>query len=90
MKVSPRYSPEPLKHGVATGLCIIAATWIISGMALVVILYPSTVASPSDYERETGWPMRAYLGLLAFMAPVIIWLWALVAWIGMKFFRHST
>lgn len=88
--MSPRHQPQPLKHATPLGIGIISATWTVVVASLVLILSPEPAGKPGSYEQETGWPMCGYLSLLVFMAPVILWLWALIAWIGMKFFRHST
>lgn len=91
MKVSPRRPPKAnLAHQKAYGLVILAATWLAVGIGLYCMIFqPPSPDSYTRYERETGWPIPSYYAYLVVVFPTVVWIWALLAWLGMKFFRNG-
>lgn len=43
----------------------------------------------ASYEKETGVPIPGYYWCLVFMTGIAAWVWCVVSWMGMKFFRHT-
>lgn len=91
MKVSPRKPPQAyLGHQKLYGYSILLLTWLIVVLGTYGIFSePTPPQNYSQYEAKTGWPVRAYYVYIVILFPTIIWLWALLAWIGMKFFRNG-
>jgi len=83
----------PVMHGTLKGVAILAVTWAVvlgTGYPLLASAWRDEApASYRDYEETTGWPIPSYHVLLLVMLPTVFWVWATVAWIGMKFFRHG-
>lgn len=50
---------------------------------------PLPVHGGASYEKETGVPVPGYYWCLVFMTGVAAWVWCVVSWMGMKFFRHT-
>lgn len=42
-----------------------------------------------DYEKESGYPIPFYYPCLIILCFVIAWVWCIISWMGMKFFRHA-
>ena len=91
MKVNPRVPPKrEIKYQRVYGVCILIATYaVVVPLLYFLIKAPPSPESYEDYEAEAGWPLPAYHILLLCMLPVVCWLWALLAWLGMKLFRHG-
>ncbi|CAN6624106.1 hypothetical protein TRVA0_009S02828 [Trichomonascus vanleenenianus] len=47
------------------------------------------VQNYAQYEKETGYPIPVYYPTLIFLCIVVAWVWCIVSWMGMKFFRHA-
>ncbi|ANB15592.1 hypothetical protein AWJ20_3223 [Sugiyamaella lignohabitans] len=45
--------------------------------------------SYADYESLTGLPIPNYYPSIVVLLGVVAWVWCIVSWMGMKFFRHS-
>lgn len=81
------------------GWLFLAATWtfVVVGLITVLDLWhflpPSTPSSPirsyEDFEDETGYPIPTYYPLIIVLLPAVLWVWSIVSWMGMKFFRHA-
>lgn len=48
-----------------------------------------TIMNYTDYEDDTGYPISLYYSSLIFLFAVVLWIWCLISWMGMKFFRHA-
>lgn len=76
------------------GLAIILCTWAVFLLGMVMIMKgwkdpENTVHNYTKYEDETGYPIPLYYMSLIFLFPVVAWIWSLISWMGMKFFRHA-
>jgi hypothetical protein len=80
------------------GWAILVSAWMIfiGGMGSILGLWDrlvgyetSTIQLYVDYEEETGLPIRNYYSLLVFLCSVVLWVWCVVSWMGLKFFRHA-
>lgn len=86
---------------VRSGWLILLSTWIIVivGIASMLGLWdnklePIFSLDPEDlsrarYEKETGYPIPGYYSCLVFMTFIASWVWCIISWMGMKFFRHT-
>jgi hypothetical protein len=82
-----------------TGWVILALTWVLVLTGLVAILdlwhvFPparplNRIHSYADFENDTGYPIPSYYPLLVCLLPAVLWVWCIVSWVGMKFFRHA-
>lgn len=90
-------SPDQL---LVWGRVILSVTWtgFILGIASVLGVYPfsssassslSSIGGVSDYEEQTGFPIRNYYPSLLCLCIVVAWVWCIISWMGMKFFRHA-
>lgn len=82
-----RQAVRPLAHPKLLGGLILAGTWVFGLLGIYFVIVPSN-ALPID-EKSTGWPVNGYYPLAILLLSVIIWLWSIFAWMGMKFFRHA-
>jgi hypothetical protein len=76
------------------GLAIIVSTWIVFIAGIISMIrgwydLQIYVDDYTKYENETGYPIPLYYTTLIFLFPVILWIWSLISWMGMKFFRHA-
>lgn len=79
------------------GWVILATTWIV----FVVVMgscfgvwswawdVGETPYAPPDLEDDDTLPITGYYPVLVVCTAVMSWVWVVVAWVGMKFFRHS-
>lgn len=79
------------------GWVILATTWIV----FVVVMgscfgvwswawdVGETPYAPPDLEDDETLPITGYYPALLVCTAVMSWVWVVVAWVGMKFFRHS-
>lgn len=83
MKVGPRQPGKVVHHARQKGWVLLGCTWLYVLLAIW--------AAWPDWSRESSssMPFKGYYALLFLLLPVIIWLWAFLAWMGMKFFRHA-
>lgn len=77
---------------------ILASTWTIVifgvgsmfGVWKTLLGYDSSAVRYSlSYEKQTGYPISEYYVCLIFMTFFVAWVWCLVSWMGMKFYRHT-
>lgn len=91
MKLNPRLPPKrEIKNQKLIGTLVLAGTYA-AGIPLLYFLVfaPPSPANHAVFEEETGWPLQNYHVLFLCMFPTVFWLWALLAWLGMKWFRHG-
>ncbi|KAH7400594.1 hypothetical protein DE146DRAFT_612324 [Phaeosphaeria sp. MPI-PUGE-AT-0046c] len=79
------------------GWVILATTWavfvVVMGSCLGVWSWAwdvgETPYAPPDLEDDDTLPITGYYPALMVCTAVMSWVWVVVAWVGMKFFRHS-
>ncbi|KIW08016.1 uncharacterized protein PV09_00961 [Verruconis gallopava] len=99
---SPARSPSiPPPHSAADteywGWIILFVTWIVfvvgMGSCLGVWSWAwdvgETPYAPPELEDDPTLPIVGYYPALIVCTGVMAWVWCLVAWIGMKYFRHA-
>jgi hypothetical protein len=79
------------------GWVILAATWIV----FVVVMgscfgvwswawdVGETPYAPPDLEDDDTLPITGYYPALIVCTAVMSWVWVVVAWVGLKYFRHA-
>lgn len=79
---------------IGTGVACLVGTWIIFilGLAHIFDFWHVNIhlTQYTDYEEETGLPIPGYYFSMVILSSVVIWMWCISSWTGMKFFRHST
>jgi len=48
-----------------------------------------TPYAPPELEDDPTLPIVGYYPALAILSTVMAWVWVVVAWVGMKYFRHA-
>ena len=48
-----------------------------------------TPYAPPDLEDDATLPITGYYPALIVCTAVTSWVWVVVAWVGMKYFRHA-
>lgn len=94
--------PPGLASNIRYGWAILFATWtiVILGITSVMGMWDSYLESflyapiPRDlpsgkFEKETGYPIQNYYPCLIFVTFIASWVWCIISWMGMKFFRHT-
>lgn len=79
------------------GWIILAATWIVfvvgMGSCLGVWSWAwdvgETPYAPPELEDDPTLPIVGYYPALIVCTAVMSWVWVVVAWVGMKYFRHA-
>jgi hypothetical protein len=79
------------------GWIILLATWIVfvvgMGSCLEVWSWAwdvgETPYAPPELEDDPTLPIVGYYPALIVMTGVMAWVWVIVAWVGMKYFRHA-
>jgi hypothetical protein len=79
------------------GWVILAATWIVfvvvMGSCLGVWSWAwdvgETPYAPPDLEDDDTLPITGYYPALMVCTAVMAWVWVVVAWVGLKYFRHA-
>jgi hypothetical protein len=79
------------------GWIILIATWIIfvvgMGSCLGVWSWAwdvgETPYAPPELEDDPTLPIVGYYPALIILTAVMAWVWVVVAWVGMKYFRHA-
>ncbi|KAF2665529.1 hypothetical protein BT63DRAFT_67982 [Microthyrium microscopicum] len=79
------------------GWIILAVTWIVfvvgMGSCLEVWSWAwdvgETPYAPPELEDDPTLPIVGYYPALIVMTGVMAWVWVMVAWVGMKYFRHA-
>lgn len=81
----------------AWGWVLLAATWIVftvgMGSCLGVWSWAwdvgETPYAPPELEDDPTLPIVGYYPALIILTGVMAWVWVVVAWVGMKYFRHA-
>jgi len=79
------------------GWVVLVATWIVfvvgMGSCLGVWSWAwdvgETPYAPPDLEDDATLPITGYYPALIVCTAVTSWVWVVVAWVGMKYFRHA-
>jgi hypothetical protein len=79
------------------GWVILIATWtvfvVVMGSCFGVWSWAwdvgETPYAPPDLEDDDTLPITGYYPALMVCTAVMSWVWVVVAWVGMKYFRHS-
>ncbi len=81
----------------AWGWVLLAATWIVFvvGMGSCFGVWSwawdvgETPYAPPELEDDPTLPIVGYYPALIILTGVMAWVWVVVAWVGMKYFRHA-
>jgi hypothetical protein len=79
------------------GWIILLATWIVFvvGMGSCLGIWSwawdvgETPYAPPELEDDPTLPIVGYYPALIIMTGVMAWVWVMIAWVGMKYFRHA-
>lgn len=79
------------------GWVVLVATWIVfvvgMGSCLGVWSWAwdvgETPYAPPELEDDESLPITGYYPALMVCTAVMSWVWVVVAWVGMKYFRHA-
>lgn len=63
-----------------TGTTLLAITWSITLISLLLLF--DVVQLPLD-------GVASYYSLAMLLVPVMMWLWCVVSWVGLKLFKHA-
>lgn len=81
----------------AWGWVLLVLTWIVFvvGMGSCFGLWSwawdvgETPYAPPELEDDPTLPIVGYYPALIILTGVMAWVWVVVAWVGMKYFRHA-
>lgn len=86
-------SVETSSRLLRNGIIILFVTWTSAFIILAHIFgffHPETTFTTYEqYEEDTGFPIPGYYFYMTILSTVVIWIWCVCSWVGMKFFRHS-
>lgn len=51
--------------------------------------YHASPSAPNELENDPTLPIDGYYPALIILTCIMAWVWVVVAWIGMKYFRHA-
>lgn len=79
------------------GWVVLAVTWVVfvigMGSCLGVWSWAwdvgETPYAPPELEDDDTLPIVGYYPALIILTAVMAWVWVVVAWVGMKYFRHA-
>ncbi|KAL7943031.1 hypothetical protein V8C42DRAFT_331128 [Trichoderma barbatum] len=79
------------------GWVVLAVTWFvfIMGMGSCFEVWKwawdvgKTPYAPPEFEDDLTLPIVGYYPALIILTCVMAWVWVVVAWVGMKYFRHA-
>jgi hypothetical protein len=79
------------------GWIILIVTWLVFtiGMGSVLGVWSwawdvgETPYAPPELEDDATLPIVGYYPALIILTGVMAWVWVVVAWVGMKYFRHA-
>lgn len=82
----------------AWGWVLLAVTWVVFvvGMGSCFGVWSwawdvgETPYAPPELEDDPTLPIVGYYPALIILTGVMAWVWVVVAWVGMKYFRHAT
>jgi len=80
------------------GWVLLTVTWIVfvvgMGSCLEVWSWAwdvgQTPYAPPELEDDVTLPIVGYYPALIILTAVMAWVWVVVAWVGMKYFKHAT
>uniref|UniRef100_A0A060T9D0 ARAD1C37158p n=1 Tax=Blastobotrys adeninivorans TaxID=409370 RepID=A0A060T9D0_BLAAD len=91
----PEFSSSKL---LAMGYLVTLASWtlLIIGVGFMYGLWSRVTGTYEPhttnnhlFEDITGYPIRNYHVCLLILTGVVLWVWCIISWMGMKFFRHA-
>lgn len=76
---------------------VLIVTWIVfvTGMGSCLGVWSwawdvgETPYAPPELEDDPTLPIVGYYPALIILTSVMAWVWVVVAWVGMKYFRHA-
>ncbi|KAI2643678.1 hypothetical protein GGS21DRAFT_29583 [Xylaria nigripes] len=79
------------------GWVVLIVTWLvfIIGMGSCLNIWSwawdvgSTPYAPPELEDDPTLPIVGYYPALMILTSIMAWVWVIVAWVGMKYFRHA-
>lgn len=79
------------------GWVVLVVTWIVfvTGMGSCLGVWSwawdvgETPYAPPELENDDTLPIVGYYPALIILTAVMAWVWVVVAWVGMKYFRHA-
>lgn len=79
------------------GWVVLTVTWLVfvigMGSCLNVWIWAwdvgKTPYAPPELEDDPTLPIAGYYPALIILTGVMAWVWVVVAWVGMKYFRHA-
>lgn len=79
------------------GWVILVVTWIVfvTGMGSCLGIWSwawdvgTTPYAPPELEDDPTLPIVGYYPALMILTCIMAWIWVVVAWVGMKYFRHA-
>ncbi|KAI1809049.1 hypothetical protein GGS20DRAFT_402314 [Poronia punctata] len=79
------------------GWVLLVVTWVvfIVGMGSCFNIWSwswdvgSTPYAPPELEDDPTLPVVGYYPALMILTSIMAWVWVIVAWVGMKYFRHA-
>lgn len=79
------------------GWVVLVVTWLvfIVGMGSCLNIWSwawdvgSTPYAPPELEDDPTLPIVGYYPALMILTSIMAWVWVIVAWVGMKYFRHA-
>jgi hypothetical protein len=79
------------------GWVVLVVTWIVfvTGMGSCLGVWSwawdvgETPYAPPELEDDPTLPVVGYYPALIILTAVMAWVWVVVAWVGMKYFRHA-
>jgi hypothetical protein len=99
---STQQAKSPLSYsGLSTtpwwGWVVLAVTWFVfvTGMGSCLGVWSwawdvgTTPYAPPELEDDPTLPIVGYYPALIILTCVMAWVWVVVAWVGMKYFRHA-
>ncbi|KAK3112837.1 hypothetical protein LTR53_010468 [Teratosphaeriaceae sp. CCFEE 6253] len=98
---SSQYPPSPPPHDYTEtaywGYVILLVTWLTFtvGMGSCLGIWSwawdvgETPYAPPELEDDPTLPIVGYYPALMVLTGVVAWVWVVVAWVGMKYFRHA-
>ena len=79
------------------GWVVLIVTWVVfvTGMGSCLGVWSwawdvgETPYAPPELEDDATLPIVGYYPALIILTAVMAWVWVVVAWVGMKYFRHA-
>ena len=97
--MTPREAPPDHDYSTTAfwGWIILVITWLVFvvGMGSCFGVWSwawdvgETPSAPPELEDDPSLPIVGYYPALIVMTGVMAWVWVVVAWVGMKYFRHA-